>query len=306
MTIYLMTEERLIGDKIGGGNSFYRTFCKELKRMKIEYQRCGSGTEWDVGLCCGATMTTRQEWELAKIRRDYHKRQGRNVPLILRVDGIPEDWRNRGTGWPRFRDYAKEADAVIYQSEFIRDTVGRFIKRDGPVIYNGVDKKVFTPKGDEHPRFGNPSILYVNYRKAERNKRVEEAIERFRYFKLDNPEATMTFVGNFPKEQFLWDKKKWDFGLLDMKAGQDWQYLGIISDRMELAKIMRSCDHIAFPSFADPLPNTLIESMSCGLKPLWTNEYGGQAEIVNKWNEIDWSAERMVKEYLGVFEKLIC
>lgn len=288
MKIYIPTGA--IENKIGGGHTFTRNFLATCSDVVDTLEEC------DVFFITGATLVSRSEFELAI-------RLGKKI--AFRVDGVPEDWRNRGTGWSRLRDYAKKSDVVIYQSDFISKTVGRVLGVEGYVIYNGIDTSVFKVDGEKLPEFGKPSVLYCNYRKGEHNKRVEEAIERFRYYKLINPEATMTFVGNYSKQQFLWNKKSWDFGMLDLERDKDWRYLGIVSDRIELATIMRSCQYIAFPSFADPMPNTLIEAMSCGCKPLWINDYGGQKEIVDNWENTDWSRERMTKEYLDAFRSLL-
>lgn len=282
---------------IGGGWSFTRNFI-DLAGDKL----VNTLEEADIFFITGATLVSREDFVYAL---SLEKK------IVLRADGIPEDWRNRGTGWSRFSDYAHVSDLVIYQSDFIANTIGKYLKErqynksKTAIIYNGVDTNVFKPEGDKFRQFGNPSILYVNYRKGENNKRVEEAIERFRYFKLDNPDATMTFAGNFPKQQFLWNGSSWDFGMLDLENKKDWQYLGIISDRQKLAKIMRSADYLAFPSFADPCPNTLIEGLMCGLKPLWINEYGGQHDIVKLWESgFDFSREHMVSNYIKKFESL--
>jgi len=284
MRIYLFErEDKQFG--IGGGPTFLRNFKEVSTQMGHEIVK----ESWDVALACGATMVQREDWEKAK----------KKGPVVLRVDGIPEDWRNRGTGWPRLKDYARDADVVIYQSCFVRNTVGRLLGRDGAVIYNGVNKSVFKPAGPKFPRFGNPSILHINYRK-DPNKRWDEVIVRFREFKINNPGATITFVGNYPREIV-----EYEFGMLDWERNKDWQHLGAISDREELAKVMRSADLFAWPSFADPCPNTLIEAMACGCKPLWINNYGGQREIVDNWDLIDWSRERMVREYLEVLENVI-
>jgi len=280
-----------IKDKIGGGYSFTRNFLATCSNVVDTLEEC------DIFFITGATLVPRSEFE---------KAIGMGKKIAFRVDGVPEDWRNRGTGWSRLRDYAKKSDLVIYQSKFISNTVGRLLGVEGYVIYNGIDTSIFKVDGNKLPRFGKPSLLYCNYRKGEHNKRVEEAIERFRYYKLINPEATMTFVGNFSKQQFLWDKKNWDFGMLDLERNKDWQYLGIVKDRERLATIMRSCDYIAFPSFADPCPNTLIEALSCGCKPLWINDYGGQADIVKLWKAgFDFSKERMVQQYLDLFKGVL-
>lgn len=278
--------------KIGGGFSFLKNFTDCLSQFGSEYVNDYNAS--DIILISGATMVNRDQF-------NEFKSSGKKV--VLRVDGIPEDWRNRGTGWSRLKEFSQRSDLVIYQSDFSKRTTGRLLGVDGSVIYNGIDTSVFKPEGDKFPVFGNPSIIYCNYRKGEHNKRVEEAIERFRIMRLDFPQAKITFVGDFSKEQFLWNEIDWDFGMLDFK--DDWQYLGILSDRNLLAKAMRSSDFIAFPSFADPCPNTLIEAMCCGCKPLWINEYGGQKEIVDRFFDYDWSKENMTNQYLYLFKGIL-
>jgi glycosyltransferase involved in cell wall biosynthesis len=294
MKILFLNEPR--PDKIGGGLTFFRNLTRGLNELNIEYTH-DIEDQWDVALVCGATMVKRSKFDKAKL-------MGK---VVIRIDGVPEDWRNRGTGWSRLRDYARESHSVIYQSEFSKNTTGRLVgRKDGSVIPNGVDKSIFRPDGEKFPEFGSPSILYCNYRKGENNKRVEEAVERFRQFKIDNPKSTMTFVGNFSKKQFRWDEIDWDFSLLDMERGGDWQYVGIIGNREELAKIMRSCDKLAFPSFADPAPNTLIEALHCGLEPIWTCPYGSTDEIISLFKDgYDFSLSHMTELYVDFLSSLL-
>jgi len=291
-------------EKIGGGWSFLNNFIGGLPADAMIEPAL---EEADVVFLPASTMVTR---DFVQEVRSYGK------PIALRIDGVPEDWRNRGTGWSRTKDFAGWANLVIYQSYFVEKTIGRLLEHtlekelNHTVIMNGADIEVFKLEGEVLHAFGNPSILYVNYRKGEHNKRVEEVIERFRYFKLDNPEATLTFVGNYSKQQFRWNDKSWDFGMLDLEEGKDWRYLGIVSDREELAKIMRSHEFIAFPSFADPCPNTLIEALCCGCVPLWVNGYGGASEIIAQWEScvfpgLDFSKERMALDYVKSFKEVL-
>ena len=287
--------------RIGGGFSFLDNFKAGGHRSRsFATTECITGGDWNYALIPAATMCSWEQFQIMTAMRETN-RPPKGKKVFLRVDGIPEDFRNRGTGWSRLKGFAKNVDGVIYQSEFSRDTVGKLLGRDGPVIYNGVDKTIFTPAGSTFPLFGDPSILCINYR-DDPNKRVQEVIERFRYYKIKTPTAKITFVGNYPKGQFLWDGAHWDFGLLDLVQNEDWQYMGIISDRNVLAKAMRSCNYIAYPSFADSCPNALVESFSCGCKPLWLNSYGSSIELLELFNKgFDFSIERMSKEYLDYF-----
>ena len=282
---------------IGGGMSFVDNITKGAKGLfQVNHSLHDRG---DVVLIPAPTL----------VSRDDFKKFKKKCPVVLRVDGIPEDFRNRGTGWPRLRDYAKWADVVIYQSEFVRDTIGRLLNRKGTVIYNGVDTGIFNKDKlssielDQKLSACHPTILYIHYRN-DPNKRVDEVITRFRQYKLDHPEAVISFVGNYPKNQFHWNGKN-DFGMLDWEEGKDWNYLGIISDRLEMANIMRSHKYIAFPSFSDPCPNTLLEALNCGCEVLWPSDYGSTQEILDLWKkDFDFGLRRMTLKYYSVFKKL--
>jgi len=281
MRVYLPNDSH--GRGIGGG----WTFRDNLYAASPGIFDVVEGGEWDVALISGATMVSRDT-----VKRML-KAPGK---VILRIDGIPEDWRNRGTGWPRLRDFAAWADGVIYQSEFSRDTVGRVLGRSGPVIFNGTDTDTFNSGGPRNALPGSPSVLCINYRQ-DPNKRIQESIIRFREFKLDHPEAVITFAGVYPKLL-----SQYKFGMLDWERGKDWMTTGVVLARRDLAQLMRSHDYIAYPAFADPCPNTLIEALACGCEPLWINDYGGAMEIVERWFYTDWTRERMATDYLEAFE----
>lgn len=278
------------GGKIGGGWTFLKNLVSGLQQLGHQI----SSTNYDVSLACAPTMVTRDQWKASG-----------NKPRVLRVDGIPEDFRNRGTGWSRMRDYGKEANGVIYQSKFVKGTIGRLLNREGDTIYNGTDTAVFNTTGPRDKSFGDPSVLFVYYRN-DPNKRFQEVIERFRYFKLDHPNAAITFIGDYPKEQVMWNGKSFDFGMLDMQQNKDWRYLGTLADRAALAKMMRSHSHIAYPSFADPCPNTLIEALACGCRPLWVNEYGSSLEIMKLFETgYNFSVQHMAELYVAALQKVL-
>jgi glycosyltransferase involved in cell wall biosynthesis len=253
--------------KVGGGWSFLRN----LKKGLIAKGHQISNRGYDVSMACAPTMVSRDSWVLAA-----------GKPRVLRTDGVPEDFRNRGTGWSRMKQFAHQADLVIYQSKFVKNTIGRLLKEDGKIICNGVDTSIFRKDGDKMPRFGQPSIVFVHFR-HDPNKRFQEVIERFRYYKIDNPNATMSFIGDYPKNQVFWNKKKRDFGMLDLKEGKDWRYMGIIRDRTQLAKALRSFDYVAYPSFD-----------------------GSSEEIIKLFSKKhNFSLKSMAERYVGCFNELI-
>lgn len=295
MKVFLPNDSRM---SWGGAWTFLDNFKKGASQVGgIEV--VASEDEADVFLVAGATL----------VRRDTFNRLKTKGRVILRVDGIPEDWRNRGAGWSRLRRFFMSADAVVYQSRFIVQTVGRFLvnkvlgvadRRPSALIYNGVDTDIFKREGERLERFGIPSVLHVSSRK-DPNKRVEEVIERFRYFKLRNPGATLTLVGKYPTEM-----RRYGFGLYELREGKDWRYLGIVQDPGLMAKVMRSHDEFWFPSFADPCPNALIEALHCGLNVRFVNSYGGAADILVAYNSgYDFGLENMVRQYRNFLEEVM-
>ena len=80
---------------VGGGASFIKNFQKGFD--------C-SEEDGDILLIAGATLCTRDEMFECK---------DKNIPIVLRVDNILEDSRNRSTGMSRMRDFASFADAVV-------------------------------------------------------------------------------------------------------------------------------------------------------------------------------------------------
>ena len=266
---------------ISGGLTFLRNFKKGLEQAGQWSVKEG---EADVCLIPGATMITRETFY------DIKKR----MPIILRIDGIPEDWRNRGTGTTRLKEFAKEADAVVYQSHFSRDYLGLLLKRDGGVIYNGVDFSIFNPTGKEAILSkGEPRILHVMWRQ-DPNKRPEEVIHLFRAINLINPKALLVLVGRYPEG---W--ANYNFGFFN---NEKFIHIENAKDE-ELAKIMRACDTLWFPSYADTCPNTVAEALACGLKVDHINQVGGVKELVARG--LPDSIKEMAEQYVALFEMIL-
>lgn len=287
MKVYLPNDSQM---GIGGGWTFWRNFIKFAPKFGMEIV---DSSDADVALICGATMVKRETVSQIK------------CPVVLRVDGYPEDWRNRGTGIPRLVDFAKRADGIVFQSKFTARTVGEFLRQNNAIpsnklvtlIINGVDKSIFSPSGLRQERDAGMIYIHMNYRK-DPNKRYEEVIMRFRELWLCNKNISLWLIGRYPTEY-----KEWNFGFFN---GERIKYWGVVEDEEMKASILRSGDFFIYPSFADPCPNALIEALACGLEPLYISDYSGAKEIVDLWrHRYDFSAERMVKNYYEFFKEVI-
>lgn len=257
--------------KIGGGWTFLRNFQKAAKLID-DFEIVDSIDHADVLFAFGPTTVHGEQIDQA---------HARNIPFVLRMDGVPEDNRNSGKGTRRLVEFSRKADYIIYQTNFVRDTVGKMLRSlgaDAPnkVIYNGVDTEIFNPDGPKHPLAKNPDvrarILHVNYRK-DNNKRFEEVIQMYREFWQFDNKALLVLLGRYPTE--------WNEHNMGFFAGERFQKIGVVTEDSYKAMVMRSCDVMFYPSYADPAPNVVIEAMACGV-PIVYQAYGGVREMVGE------------------------
>ena len=270
---------------LGGGFTFRRNIAKgSVGKFNIvnEWKKC------DIILIAGVTITDRKEIEEAKKA---------GIKIVLRIDNMPKDSRNRGTAFSRMKDFALMADYIIFQSEWARDYVGSWLSEKviprafiANIIYNGVDKDCFYEDCASHYR--ETSYLVVQHNRDE-NKRVQEAFyDFFTRFKEDNT-IKLNIVGRFSPEVVNYN--------FDFFNGENVAYYGIIDNPKEMGKIMRENKYFYFPAFADASPNTLVEAISSGCKPLLINDIGGSKEVARNI----YSIQKMADKYLSVFNKLM-
>jgi len=287
MNIYIPNISK---QSIGGGWTFRSNLLKALKD-KVFF--VDNWKDCDLILITGATITDRNE--MIEAKEDGKK-------IIFRVDNIPKDSRNRRTAFSRMLDFAKMADYIVFQSEWAKDYVGWWfvdnkieITNKSSIIYNGVDKDFFSEYKNTIRKENR--YLYIQYNRDE-NKRVPEAFYAFHQVFRKDKDSELWLVGQFSPTLV-------EYGF-DFFAGEKVTYLGVKDNRAELAEIMRSCQYLLFPAFADASSNQLTESLACGCKPIGINPVGGSIEIVNRWKQgILPSIQEMSSEYLQVFNNLI-
>jgi len=252
--------------EIGGGWTFLRNLKKASEKLD-DLEIVNSSETPDVLFAFSPTTIDGET---------IQKYKAKGIPFVLRLDGVPEDSRNSGKGTRRLVEYAKEADYIVYQTRFVQETLGKIlhnlgVEAPGKVVYNGVDTEVFTPKGPKMPFEGKLKILHVNYRK-DNNKRVEEVVQMYRELWTERHDTNLILMGRYPTEWV-----QYGMGLF---AGEKYQTVGVVTDEKYKAMIMRSCDVLFYPSYADPAPNVVLEAMASGL-PIIYNWYGGVAEMVH-------------------------
>ena len=251
---------------IGGGYTFHDNFVKAITDKYPDIQFVPENEDHDILFAFSCTTVNGETIERSKKK---------GAKFVLRMDGVPEDNRNSGRGTRRLIEYALQADHIVYQSEFVLNTVGKILQNNGveaprSIIQNGVDTDVFTPEGEKIGIKGSPKILHIAYRK-DPNKRYEEVVAMYREYFMNNREANLVLLGRYPTEWMTYN--------MGFFNGERHQRLGIITDRKTKAMMIRSCDLMFYPSFADPAPNVVLEALSCGV-PVLFNGYGGAMEMI--------------------------
>ncbi len=214
---------------------------------------------------------------------------------------MPKDSRNRGTAFSRMKDFGMWADVIVFQSEWARQYVGKWLELNhgvdlstSKVIYNGVDTDFFNHTDD--PKTRGETYLYTTYNTDE-NKRFPEAAYDFhlRHWEAKinkTPLPHLKLVGNFGKE--LWPNN------FDFFNGEKYNAEPPVSDRKKMADIMRSCQYLYFPAFADASPNTVGEAMACGCTPILVNPVGGTKEVVELFEKKVHTIQDMATQYTGL------
>ena len=133
MKIYLPSDSK---QSLGGGWTFRRNLEKGM--FIIGHKITDDLSEADIALVAGVTMITRDTWRKLKEAK---------CKTVVRIDNVPRNSRNRNTGISRLRDFAQEADEVVYQCEWSRFYLSDFLGREGKIVYNGVDTDIFNTEG---------------------------------------------------------------------------------------------------------------------------------------------------------------
>lgn len=228
----------------------------------------------DIFLITGPTMVSHDQVEKAK--RDGKK-------IVLRVDNAVRDSRNRGTGMSRLKAFCDVADLVIYQSNWAREFLLPFTKKDGPVILNGVDTKRFSPGSSPKDN----TYLYVRSSRDEGKQWIMAW-----YWFVNNP-GILEIVGKFSPENFQYH--------FDFFNNETFLFSGELQD---MTDVYGRNKYFLYTYLNDACSNTLLEAKASGCEIVDVYgmlQTGGAPEIMACE---DISIERMLKEYKNCLQAI--
>ncbi len=275
--------------RVGGGWSFQDNLYNGMKSYVTD-----NLDEADVYFITSPSMVQRDEVLAAK-------ETGKKI--VLRLDNAVRNSRNRNTGMTRMADFAKWADLVIYQSNWVKDYLMPFLGVDGKVILNGVDINTFKPGNLPG---GKDNVLYSRFNRDE-TKNWEVARYWFSRFANDNPSAHLVIVGQFSQE--LRDAN------FDFYNNEQFRYVGVLN-KAPMADLYRSAGKFLYTYFNDACSNTLIEALCSGCEVVGDKYYrrtGGAAEIMSVFTgskDLEqarrfFSVDRMAMEYKEAMEAIL-
>ena len=271
---------------LGGGWTFRRNLIKGFSYFDdVDYVE--SIEEADICLVAGATMVTRDT---------INKVQELGKKLVVRLDNVPRNSRNRNTGTSRLKEFAERADAVVWQCSWAKEYLSDFITpRKEVIIFNGVDTDIFKHGGAIYASDGlrEDRYLYSRYNRDE-TKNWEVAWYKFQLIARENPAACLIIVGNFSDEQ-----KQYNF---DFFRGERIEYLGVVDEPVRMAAIMRGCKYMLATYYNDCYSNTYQEALACDMELFEPDMSGGTPELIK--NGVI-HLEDMTREYVRLFRTLL-
>ncbi len=248
-------------------------------RLKFEQGLKSRGIDvtYDLGDKSDALLViagTRFLFDLNRIRR-------RGIRIIQRLDGINWVQRVRWSGlkYTVRAEYGnimlslirdRFVDRVIYQSRFIRkwwvDWYG-IAKAPAAVILNGVDLDIYSPDGEhERPTNVHRMLLLEGSLARGLNSGLFHAVR-----------VAEKMSAKYPMEVFV-------AGTVDeatqhkMQSSVPVKFLGTVP-RTEIPKLARSAHLMYCAEVNPPCPNSVIESLACGL-PVIGFDTGSLRELV--------------------------
>lgn len=190
------------------------------------------------------------------------KQRLRQVKVVQRVDGSARDYGRTDDADHRQARVNMLADLTIFQSNYGKySTTQKFkvISQDGPVIYNPVDTKLFSPEGE---KLNFPYRVRVYHATFSTNpkKGIREVYE----VAQGNPDIDFILCGRYE----------------DLPQIPNIHFLGHLG-REELAQVIRSCTLLVSFSENEACPNVVLEALASGL-PILYKDSGGTPEVVGK------------------------
>jgi glycosyltransferase involved in cell wall biosynthesis len=203
------------------------------------------------------------------------------VPAFVKVHGTDVNRMAQSWGVGRQIRWAlRHAAGVVAVSRALADKVERLGARraDTLLLYNGVDRSLFLPRERLSARrdlglgLDRRSILYVGNLK--RDKGVIDLVLAFIRIAARRPEVDLEILGTGPAHTEI-------EGLRRQHGLEARVHLRGPRPHDAIATWVAGCDLLALPSYAEGVPNVVLEALAAG-RPVVATRVGGIPEVVDE------------------------
>lgn len=203
--------------------------------------------------------------------------------FVLNQNGVAyRAWYGPGWRTPNrlMRRVLRQADHVVYQSRFCKESADRYI---GPcscpseILHNPVDTERFCPAAGGPPAGRGPILLAAG--SHVQAYRIVSVLEAFPHVLAQLPEATLVLAGHFG-----WAATE---DAAEREVRDRCRALGI-ADRVQIRRrytqdealgLFRGAHVLMHTKYNDPCPRLVVEALACGL-PVVYSATGGVPELV--------------------------
>lgn len=219
-----------------------------------------------------------------KIRRVFGDRKT-TIYTIENVVPYPVD----GGYNKRAKEIALSSDYVYSVSKYVAETAEKHYGIKTPVIYVGVDTKVFQPKRKKkEENTGKLKVLYVgSFQQRKRPYLLIEAAKRF-------PDVEFHLIGSGPLESSLVEAKE------NFQTGNVYLHGRLPIEK--LVSAMQEADIFLFPSIHEGFPKVTIEAAAIGLPAIVFNNYRPETVLNGETGFIVGDVNEMMKKLAILIE----
>ena len=171
------------------------------------------------------------------------------------------------------RTLFRRARKVVVLNAYEVSQIKRLYDADCVVLKNAVNDRFFSMKSVS---FTPGKVSFIFLGRIESAKGLNEMVEAFKM--LRNEGSTFRFVlcGAGPEEDFFVRR-------FTEVLGDDFEFMGVVSGDHKRSLIQQA-DFFLLPSYAEGLPISLLEAMSCGVVPIVSDDESLLQVIKNESN----------------------
>jgi len=176
---------------------------------------------------------------------------------------------------PLRRFIFKKSQAVVANSEGLKQLAQKADPIDISIIHNGIDTDFFSPSNSTK---NNKEFELLFAGRLSEQKNLPFLLKQVAEFQnKHNGKIKLHIAGDGPLKQQIQDLSK-NLGIADCITWHGWV------DKNKIVSLCQKLDCFINPSLCEGMPNTVLEAMACGLPVIASNVPGNNTLVKDKEN----------------------